>query len=159
MRVYMLRHGQAASRAGYESDADRPLTDEGAEAMRREAVVIKALVQAVDAIVTSPYPRARQTAEIVAQALGATDHVLVDKRLAPGFSITEFEAVVREHEPDGAIMLVGHEPDFSETLSDAIGGGRLVMKKAGLARIDLPDHSVRRGELVWLAPPAVLLGA
>lgn len=159
MRVYLLRHGQAASRAGYQNDAERPLTDDGVAAMRREAAVIKALTQSVDAIVTSPYARAAQTAQIVAEALDVGDRVKLDERLKPGFSTAEFEAIVREHEAAAAIMLVGHEPDFSETLADITGGGRLVMKKGGLARVDLPDHSVRRGELVWLVPPAVLLGA
>ncbi len=50
-------------------------------------------------------------------------------------------------------MLVGHEPDFSETIAELIGGGRVVCKKGGLARVDVADSSLDDGELVWLLPP------
>ena len=53
-------------------------------------------------------------------------------------------------------MLVGHEPDLSATISAIIGGGRLRMKKAGLARVDIEGVEDVSGELVWVAPPKLL---
>jgi phosphohistidine phosphatase len=53
-------------------------------------------------------------------------------------------------------MVVGHEPDFSDTISALIGGGRIVCKKGGLALVEIPDAQSRKGELVWLVPPKVL---
>jgi phosphohistidine phosphatase len=55
-------------------------------------------------------------------------------------------------------MLVGHEPDFSETIRALIGGGRVVCKKGGLARVDLlSDAATLSGQLVWLIPPKELV--
>jgi phosphohistidine phosphatase len=55
-------------------------------------------------------------------------------------------------------MLVGHEPDFSRTIADLIGGGRVVMKKGGLARVDLESVDPPSGALVWLLAPKVMTG-
>jgi phosphohistidine phosphatase SixA len=52
-------------------------------------------------------------------------------------------------------MLVGHEPDFSETISQVTGGGRLTMKKGALAHVDV-EPATLKGTLVWLLPPKVL---
>jgi phosphohistidine phosphatase len=53
-------------------------------------------------------------------------------------------------------MLVGHEPDFSETISQVTGGSRVVVKKGGLACVQLDDPASLRGTLVWLIPPKFL---
>jgi phosphohistidine phosphatase len=50
-------------------------------------------------------------------------------------------------------MLVGHEPDFSLTISALIGGGKVILKKGGLARVDITTIDALQGELVWLLPP------
>lgn len=52
-------------------------------------------------------------------------------------------------------MLVGHEPDFSETISRLIGG-HIVMKNGGLACLDLPDPKAMQGELLWRVPPKLM---
>jgi len=51
---------------------------------------------------------------------------------------------------------VGHEPDFSDTISRLIGGGRLDLKKGGLALVELEDRATPAGRLLWLLPPRVL---
>jgi phosphohistidine phosphatase len=159
MRVYFLRHGQAAARGDWSGDDhDRPLTETGVELMRREAEAIKRLDLALDVIVTSPWLRAAQTAEIVAEHLDMRSRLLRDERLGPGFDARKLEKILGENEMAAAVMLVGHEPDFSETVSELVGGGRIVVKKGALLRVDLPDHSVRRGQLVWLIPPPALAG-
>ena len=85
MRVYFLRHGKAEDRAAWQGrDADRPLTAEGEEALRREAKQLRAVDLALDVIVTSPLARARRTAEIVADELGLAGRLVEDDRLAPG---------------------------------------------------------------------------
>jgi phosphohistidine phosphatase len=157
MRVYFLRHGQAAARGDWPGDdRDRPLTEPGVELMRREAEAIKRLDLALDLIITSPWLRAAQTAEIVADHLDMRSRLLRDERLAPGFDTRRLEKVLRENEMAAAVMLVGHEPDFSDTVGELVGGGRIVVKKGALLRVDLPEHSVRRGQLVWLIPPPAL---
>ena len=53
-------------------------------------------------------------------------------------------------------MVVGHEPDFSATVAELIGGGDIVMKKGGLARVDVTAPVAGGGELVWLLAPPLL---
>jgi phosphohistidine phosphatase len=158
-RVYFLRHGKAMSR-GVWSDDDglRPLTPEGEAEMRREAAALKGLGLAPDVIVTSPLVRARRTAEIVAEALGLQDRLVDDASLAHGFDARALAKVAAAHPDAAQLMVVGHEPDFSAAVSQLIGGGAVVMKKGGLARVDLPDGSLKRGELAWLLTPPLLGG-
>ncbi len=158
-RVYLLRHGKAAARAGWDQDdALRPLTPEGEEAMRREATALKGLGLAPDVIVTSPLVRARRTAEIVAEALGLGERLVEDDSLAHGFNVRALGRIAAAHPEAEQLMVVGHEPEFSATVSALIGGGEVVMKKGGLARVDLPDGSLKRGVLAWLLTPPLLGG-
>jgi phosphohistidine phosphatase len=157
VEIYFLRHGDAGSRESWKgSDASRPLSDEGAARMEREASTMALLRLPVGVILTSPLVRARQTAEIVARAL-TLEHVLADDdRLAPGFGIEELGSIMREHHAAAGVMVVGHEPDFSTVIAACIGGGRVDCKKGGLARVDFLDASSLKGLLAWLLPPRVL---
>jgi phosphohistidine phosphatase len=157
MRVYFLRHGRAAVRGEWAgADGERPLTADGAEQLHREAEAMKRLELGLGLIVTSPYVRAYQTAEIVAEHLDMRDRLVTDERLEPGFGSAELGAILSENETAAAIMFVGHEPDFSTTIGRLTGGGRVVCKKGGLARVDLAEATDRHGELVWLIPPGAL---
>lgn len=154
MKVYFLRHGIAWERGEWKgADAERPLTSDGIEKLRNTAETLVHLDLGLDAIITSPLVRARQTAEIVAEKLGLRAKLSEDKRLASGFNQDQLHVILREHSRANAVMLVGHEPDLSETISKLIGGGRIVMKKGGLALVELPNAQSRRGELLWLLPP------
>ena len=155
MKVFFLRHGLAGERSEWKgNDAARPLTNEGIEKIKGIAATLAALNLGLNAIVTSPLVRARQTAEIVAQKLEVK--LIEDARLAPGFNAEQLRAILLDHPGASAVMVVGHEPDFSDTISALIGGGRIVCKKGGLALVELPDAQSRKGELVWLVPPKVL---
>ncbi len=160
MKVYFLRHGKAESRADWQGrDADRPLTEEGEEIMRREVEALRAMDFAPDVIVTSPLARARRTAEIVADGLGLSGRLVEDERLAPGFDVARLEQVLATRAPGArAVLVVGHEPDFSETVAALIGGGDVVMKKGGLARVDVAAPAAGGGRLDWLLTPPLLGG-
>jgi len=155
MKVFFLRHGLAGERSEWKrDDAERPLTGEGIEKMKRIAATLAALNLGLDIIISSPLARAKQTAEIVARKLNCP--LVEDKRLEPGFNDEQFQQILLDHPGANAIMVVGHEPDFSDTISALIGGGRIVCKKGGLALVEIPDAQSRKGELVWLVPPKVL---
>jgi phosphohistidine phosphatase len=157
MEVYFLRHGEAGkSSGGAGRDAERALTGEGIARMAREAVLIASLRLGLDAIITSPLVRARQTAEIVARELHLLDALAIDERLSPGFDAGALQAIIRERGAATALMFVGHEPDFSSTVAECISGGRVELKKGGLARVDIDDPDSLAGTLVWLLPPRVL---
>jgi phosphohistidine phosphatase len=157
LRLYFLRHGQAAGRAEWQGeDAARPLTTDGKRRLQREGAALRALDPGLDLIITSPLLRAQQTAEIVASALGPGAKLTTDPRLAPGFGPGQLKALLAAHRGASALMLVGHEPDFSETVSHLIGGGRLDVKKGALALVELEDRAALAGRLLWLIPPKVL---
>ena len=157
MKLYLLRHGLAADREEWSGDdVDRPLTGEGQARMAREAVTLARLGLSLDLILTSPLVRAYQTAESVAQRLGMMDKLITDERLAPGFGADQLAPLVREHANAAALLLVGHEPDFSELIGALIGGGRVECKKGSLACVNLPDPLRLAGELLWLLPPKIL---
>jgi phosphohistidine phosphatase len=157
LSLYLLRHGQAGSRADWHGDdAQRPLTVEGKQRMGREAAAIKKLGVPLDLIFCSPLIRAYQTAEIVAKAMNASERLTADERLEPGFGPKQLAAILGEHRKAQGLMLVGHEPDFSETISQVIGGSRIAMKKGALAYVQMEDPASLQGVLVWLIPPKVL---
>jgi phosphohistidine phosphatase len=157
MDIYFLRHGMAGQRSKWEgADRERPLTGEGKERMAREAATIARLGFALDLIITSPLVRAYQTAEIAAQQLNMLDRLIQDERLAPGFGPDQLAQILKAHPGAASFMLVGHEPDFSETIQRLIGGGQVVCKKGSLAYVNLYNPAALRGELVWLIPPQVL---
>ena len=157
MELYFLRHGPAGSRGRWTGpDEERPLTDEGKALIEREAATFAALGLSPDVIVTSPLVRSYQTAEIVARRLGVVDRLVTDERLAQGFGVRELRGVLNDHPDAVTAMLVGHEPDFSLTVGELIGGGNVAFKKGALGRVDARDASLGDAELVWLLPPSVL---
>jgi phosphohistidine phosphatase len=157
MEVYFLRHADAGAAAGGKGgDFERPLSPEGIDRMEREAVAISRLRPGVDAILTSPLVRARQTAEILAKELRMEKALIVDKRLAPGFAAKDLAAILAERRSSPGVVLVGHEPDFGRVISAFTGGSRIECKKGSLARVDVDDPSSAAGTLAWLLPPRVL---
>jgi phosphohistidine phosphatase len=156
MILYFLRHGRADRSEWAGNDFERPLTKKGKLLMAQTADTIAELNFGLDLILTSPLLRALQTAEIVAKNLQMEGRMVVDARLGPGFDTDVLADMLLEH-PDAAnVMLVGHEPDFSLTIGALIGGARVVMKKGGLARIDIMSSATLAGELAWLIPPKAL---
>lgn len=157
MILYFLRHGLAGNREDWEGDdRARPLTKKGEKRTALSAEMMDAIIPDLDEIITSPLVRARQTAEIVADEMGMKDAMIEDERLAPGFNLEKLTEIVKAYPDAEALMLVGHEPDFSETISSLIGGGNIVCKKGGLARVDLINLDPLQGQLVWLLQPKVL---
>ena len=161
MQCLLLRHAPAVARGlpGYPRDQSRPLTDEGRKKMRQIAAGMKALDLAFDLILSSPYVRARQTAELVAGAFKRRRKVLPSQNLAPG---GDGEALVQELIDLAApsILLVGHEPDLGRFVSVLVTGDTglgLDLKKGGLCRLELPSpHYGRCGTLQWLLTPKLL---
>lgn len=152
MKLYFLRHGQANWEQWDRPDDERPLTKKGRREVENVASALKELKVRPQEILTSPLPRALETAQIVAEELDI--EYSQSPLLAPGFGLHSLRQLLTEH-PDRDLMFVGHEPDFSLALAQ-LTGGTVRMAKAGLARADLENANDLRGELVWLIPPKVL---
>ena len=148
MQLYFLRHGEADWPGWTKPDDERPLTDFGKKEVRQLGKFLNRLKVKPDLIVTSPLPRALQTAEVTAEELKTK--LRQDEALEPGFGISELSTVLKRHRSK-ALMLVGHEPDFSSVIS-ALTGGFVKMSKAGVALIDI-DPETEKGRLLWLFPP------
>ncbi len=148
MQLYFLRHGEADWPDWKKSDDERPLTDFGKKEVRDVAKFLARLKVRPDLIVTSPFPRAAQTAEIAADYLKRK--LRKDELLAPGFGMSELGTILKRHRSK-ALMLVGHEPDFTNVIS-GLTGASLKLSKAGVALLDVDPES-QEGRVLWLFPP------
>jgi phosphohistidine phosphatase len=148
MQLYFLRHGEADWPGWTRPDDERPLTDFGKKELRQVAKFLNRLKVKPDLIVSSPLPRALQTAEIAAEQLRTK--LRQDEALEPGFGMKELKTVLEGHRAK-VLMLVGHEPDFSSVISE-LTGASLKLSKAGVAFIDI-DPEGEQGRLLWLFPP------
>jgi phosphohistidine phosphatase len=147
MKLYLLRHGKADWPNWDKPNDERPLTKEG----KKEAAAMGRFLARLGikpVILTSPLPRASQTAEIAAKHLGAVVHT--ETALRPGFNARQLSKIVGKF-PDKGLMIVGHEPDFSRTILQ-LTGGHAKMSKGGVALVEVEPDSME-GELRWLVPP------
>jgi phosphohistidine phosphatase len=159
MQLYVIRHAEAVDVGtnGVESDAERPLTEKGQEQCR---VVGQALWRAgvrLEALLTSPLVRARQTAEeLVKQWPDNCPDPTDCEELAPG---QRKRKLLRELLALGgnAVGIVGHNPDLSELVGWLLGEKEagINLTKGGVARIDFDGPPNKgTGVLVWLVTPA-----
>ena len=133
MKLYILRHGKA-NWPDWEGDDDlRPLTEKGKSELRRIAEFLKQIGVAPEHIVTSPLPRAAQTAQIMHYQLGG--ELFTSNELSPGFEAHRLKVILKKQKD---VMIVGHEPDLSEIIR-YYTGARVKMSKAALARLDFDE--------------------
>lgn len=159
MELYLLRHGIAVERGtqGYRTDSARPLTDEGTQKMQEIARGMLNLGLDFDWILSSPYLRAKQTAEIVGEVF--EQKVDFSQSLAAEGSP---EVLIREINDKSlrSVLLVGHEPNMSELMSVLISGNANVVidfRKGGLCRLSAPQLTYGRcAQLRWLMTPKQL---
>ncbi|MEP7379647.1 MAG: histidine phosphatase family protein [Chloroflexota bacterium] len=153
--LYLLRHAHAGNAAGWTGDdAERPLSARGKDQAQRLGRLMAARGVVPDTILSSPKVRARQTANIVGDALGVG--VTNDERLAELFDLDAL-AVMMAGVGGTSLMIVGHDPDFSEVLATLVGAAEMPMRKGALARVDLAlPLGPGSGVLRYLVPPELL---
>ena len=142
---YLVRHGEAERGTGA-TDAERRLTPAGRAAFEALARGLAPSVR-LARIVTSPYRRARETAEVLAAATGAP--VEVASALAAGRS-TGPELLALARAAGGGVALVGHNPEVAEAVIIAAGGDRAVPPGTVAAVESGPEG---RRHLAWLRTP------
>jgi phosphohistidine phosphatase len=155
IEVYLLRHAHAGDAGKWTGDdAERPLSAKGRNQAERLGRFLAEHGFRPDAIVSSPKLRARETAELVAVPLNA--RVETDQRLA-GALDADLLALVIDGAGGGRVVLVGHDPDFSELAAGLCGADHLPLKKGTLVRIDVtPPLRAGSGTLRWLVPPDLI---
>ena len=149
-----MRHAAAQERSASGRDADRELTADGKRRAERAARGLAALEPAIDLVLTSPFRRARQTAEFAARALGLEAKLKETRALEPQRDPAEIlEELAAEQ--SGAALLVGHEPHLGGLLGLLLGGNGLdlPLKKASVVWV---EREGRAGTLRAMLPARVL---
>jgi len=160
MNLYLLRHGIAVEPGTHNlaTDSERPLTPEGESKLRQVAIAMRTLKLSFDLILSSPYLRARQTAELVAATLRASRKLELTDTLTPHGRPEELVDSLLERDPvPEDVLLVGHEPYLSELISLLVTGNTgsaFVLKKAGLCKLSTESLAAGRcAALEWLLTP------
>lgn len=163
MKLLVVRHGAAMDRDEFartgESDDLRPLTDEGKDEMKEISKGLREMVEDLDVLATSPLVRARETADILAEAYGI-ELPEVERSLMPEASFGEFEEWCSGHKEKKTLAIVGHEPHLSTLVTWLLAGrkdSRIRLKKAGACLLTFDSEPRREsGTLHWLLTPRQL---
>lgn len=161
MQLYIVRHGIAIDREDPKcpAEAERYLTEEGIEKTKQAAKGMAELGVTADLVLSSPYVRAVQTAEIFANALDyPKTKIRHSQTLLPGSEAGAlFHELTREKQVS-SVFVFGHAPNLDELIATAVGSKHHItsLKKAGIALVELKRLSPPSGQLIWLATPKIL---
>ena len=162
MRLILFRHGPASQRdpARWPDDAKRPVTRRGRERTARAAAGLQRLMGAANRVASSPLVRARQTAEVVVEAVAPEVKIETLDALAPGAPAREILRWLRGLDSGAKVILVGHEPHLGKVagvlLFDSVAA-QMPLKKAGALMIDFVGPvEPGAGRLVAFLPPRAL---
>ena len=163
MKLYIVRHAIAAPHGtpGMPDD-DRPLTEEGIHKMRRAAAGLRSLEYIPELILSSPLPRARQTAEILLEVFGQKRiRLKILKALAPSGDRGELYQLIASYDKElTSLMLVGHQPSLGEIAGEIVWGAAeryVELRKGGACAIELEHAGIPpSGSLISLLTPSIL---
>lgn len=159
MRVLLVRHAEAVDKSvaiGLD-DLSRPLSENGRRLARRAFRRLARCIPPPDVVFSSAAVRAEETAHILAQCLHCPQPVRVVPELNPGAGLADLRQALSAL-PSGVrrVAVVGHEPDCSAWLAEITADGRLRARMAKGACAEVEMHRGGQGELMFLAPPALL---
>ena len=155
MIVYFVRHASAGQKKiSPKKDEKRPLDAEGIHQCTQTGRILSAMEVTVDAVISSPLKRATQTASLIANEIGHEGKLTIENALRPEAKYDHSRDMLRKYSKLEALMVVGHNPNFSEFL------GRMVVANGDRAYVDLKKGAVAKIEseqkkfvLQWLLTP------
>ena len=163
MDLFILRHGYAGNRLSDPmKDIKRELTISGKKEVVEIAKSLKKLGVKFNVIFSSPFTRAFQTAQIIAEEYKLTEQIEQSEELKPDGSKGSLYNKLSKLSIDSVILIVGHEPYLSSLINDIISNNEnhnnnIILKKAGLSRIKITSTVPKfKGELRWLLTPRIL---
>jgi len=161
MQLFIVRHGIAVDREDPKcpADPDRFLTEEGMEKTRQVAKGVSEVGAIPELMITSPYLRALQTAEIFADELGySKQKIRKSELLLPGAEPLQLFRELAKDKDLSVVFVFGHAPHLDDVVATALGSKHHIsaLKKAGVALVELRRLVPPSGELVWLATPKLL---
>ncbi len=163
MNLYIIRQANAADEGAveYDQDSERPLTDKGSKKMRQIAKGLRALGVQFDMILSSPYVRAKETAEILADVFKMKKKIEFSENLVPMGDPDLLIAEVNEKYSVDSIAFVGHEPELTHLIGLLVSenaGVDITLKKGGVCSLSADDlHHTRKATLEWLLTPGILV--
>jgi phosphohistidine phosphatase len=157
MTIYFLRHASAGQKKlSPKKDEKRSLDNEGVRQCTQMGRVLSALEVSVDAVITSPLKRATQTAALVANEIGYDGKLFVEAALRPEAKYEQFREMLRKYPRAEAVIVVGHNPNFSDFLGQTISGAGarafVSLKKGAVAKV---ESEQKRLVLQWMLTPRV----
>lgn len=161
MQLYIVRHGIAIDREDPKCppDPERFLTQEGIDKTKDVAKGVAEVATVPDLILSSPYVRAMQTAELLANAFEyPKQKIRKSDQLLPGAEPLQLFRELAKDKDASSVFVVGHAPHLDDLIATAIGSKHHVttLKKAGVALVELKRLVPPNGQLVWLATPKLL---
>ena len=166
MNLIVIRHALAEDREEFalknKEDSLRPLTDKGRKKMLKMFEWVEDTIKDVDLIVSSPYLRAMQTAEILQ---GFLPKLKIEQapELVPHCPPQAFMKWLKAHARDKKnVAVIGHEPQLSLFISFLLSSKAesfIDMKKSGIAMMEVSSVSeieTAHSQLLWLLCPKVI---
>ena len=160
MIVYIVRHGTAVDRTDPDAppDPERPLTRKGIEKTRAAMHGLREQDIKPSVLITSPFLRAAQTAEIAAETLGyPRDKIQRTNALVPSAEPVELWRELLKLKSK-SVMCFGHAPNVDLVIASALGSRTMItsLKKSGVACLEMDSVSPPKGHLLWLMQPKML---
>lgn len=162
MQIYLLRHAIAEEQKPGSPDRNRALVPEGKKKLKEILRLARQADVAVSLILTSPYRRARETADLVAELLSTEAEMLEVSSLQPDGDAEAVWDEVRVHKDVDSIMLVSHEPLLSAIAAYLLNSPafRIDFKKGALLRIDIESFGPQpHGVLRWMITSKIAAGS
>ena len=157
-QLIFFRHGKSNWDTGYSRDRDRPVAERGIAAAQAMGKLLTAAQKIPDLAITSAAVRARTTLDLAREAGGWDCPVEVTEDLYEASIEQVLKVIHRVPNHYQSLMLVGHEPTWSDAVSYFMGGGTVGVPTATLACLEFEVtawHQLEygRGTLLWLLPP------
>lgn len=150
MQIYLLRHGEPAEFA--HDDVTRPLSERGEQQAAVVGNALRKLNIKLDSIISSPYSRAKRTAEIIRETLNV-QNVTSSEFLVPGSDPRQMVSHLNSTLVP-SVLLVGHEPQLRSFLSLLLSNSTqtdVLFKKGSMANVTIPQPvAYGKGTLQWL---------
>jgi phosphohistidine phosphatase len=164
MNLYLIRHAIAVDEATteYELDSERPLTEKGRKKMRQIAMGLRNLGVEIDLILSSPYVRACQTAEVLGDLFKMKKKIVLSDHLVPAGNPELLIGEINEKYSVDSMAVIGHEPYLSTLIGLLVAANTkidLTLKKGGVCYLTADDlhHFDHRATLEWLLTPGILV--
>lgn len=161
-QLFLLRHGIAARSLANQTDFEIPLTQEGIQLLLAETLGMKQLQVSPDLILSSPFHRARQTAEIVANELNPSlkSSIEIIEELVPYGNPPKLMSILEEYRHFKSILLVSHQPLMGSVAGYLTQGAQyhLPFEKGSLGCLEIDETpTMGEEELCWLFTPQELI--